>query len=127
MMKNTIISSIVAILCVVALCVTYAVTASKSSTAAAQPENTSGTQVTDSSNDYMTEAEAAAYINVPVEVMVMLRKDLGRLDGAFMSYSYKNSEGEEVTDIIYKKDALDKAVQKNMDEYGAFDFKFLQK
>lgn len=112
-MKNTIISCIVAILCVVALCVTYAV---------CTPSTKSATEVA----DYLTEAEAADYIGVTDEVMVMIREKLGLFKGAFMSYTYKDASGNEVTDIVYNKEALDEAVEKMMDEYGALNFKYVQ-
>ncbi len=110
-MKNTIITSIVAILCVVALCVTYAVCTPKNETAVA---------------DYMTETEAAEYIGVTDEVMVMVREKLGLFKGAYMSYTYTDTSGKEVTDIVYSKAALDEAVEKMMDEHGALNFKYVQ-
>ena len=39
---------------------------------------------------------------------------------------YLDANGKEVTDIVYKKDALNEAVDKIMDEHGAYNFKFLQ-
>lgn len=112
-MKNTIISSVVAILCVVALCVTYAVC-------------TPATQNEKVFDDYLTEEEAADYIGVTDEVMVMMRSKLGVFKGAFMTYIYTDANGNEVTDIVYNKEALDKAVEKATAEYGAFNFKYLQ-
>ncbi|MBP3446832.1 MAG: hypothetical protein IJN78_08925 [Clostridia bacterium] len=112
-MKNTIISCIVAILCVVALCVTYA---------SCTPDTKADTAVA----DYLTEAEAADYIGVTDEVMVMMREKLGLFKGAYMAYMYLDANGKEVTDIVYKKDALNEAVDKIMDEHGAYNFKFLQ-
>lgn len=112
-MKNTIISCIVAILCVVALCVTYAT---------CTPDTKAETVVA----DYLTEAEAADYIGVTDDVMVMMREKLGLFKGAYMLYMYKDASGKEVTDIVYKKDALNEAVDKMMEEHGAYNFKFLQ-
>lgn len=113
MMKNTIISCIVAILCVVAVCVTYA---------ACTPDTQAEVTVT----DYLTEAEAADYIGVTDEVMVMMRSKLGLFKGAYMTYIYLDASGKEVTDIVYNKDALNEAVEKIMSEHGAYNFKFLQ-
>ena len=112
-MKNTIISCIVAILCVVAVCVTYA-----SCTPATQAEATVA--------DYLTEAEAADYIGVTDDVMVMMRSKLGLFKGAYMVYIYLDDSGKEVTDIVYNKEALNEALDKIMSEHGAYDFKFLQ-
>ncbi|MBQ5592773.1 MAG: hypothetical protein IIU80_07485 [Clostridia bacterium] len=112
-MKNTIISCIVAILCVVALCVTYA---------SCTPATEADTAVA----DYLTEAEAADYIGVTDEVMVMMRSKLGLFKGAYMTYMYLDANGKEVTDIVYKKEALNEALDKIMEEHGAYNFKFLQ-
>lgn len=112
-MKNTLISCIVAIVCVVALCVTYAVC-------------TPATQNNKVFDDYLTEEEAADYIGVTDEVIVMMRSKLGVFKGAFMTYIYTDASGNEVTDIVYNKEALDKAVEKIMSEHGAFNFKYLQ-
>ncbi len=112
-MKNTIISSVVAILCVVALCLTYALCTPKNETAKVTPA-------------YMTEAEAADYIGVSDEVILMLREKLGLLKGAYIIYTYTDTNGKEVTDIVYKKDALDKAVDKIMAEHEGLDFKYVQ-
>ncbi|MBQ8574776.1 MAG: hypothetical protein IJ447_01860 [Clostridia bacterium] len=111
-MKNTVISCIVAILCVVALCVTYAVC-----TPSTQPAEFA---------DYLTEEEAADYIGVSDEVMVMIREKLGLFKGAFMTYTYTDASGKEVTDIVYNKAALDEAVEKMMSEHSGLNFKYLQ-
>ena len=112
-MKNTIISCVVAIICVIALCATYAVC-------------TPATQDDQAFADYLTEQEAAEYIGVTDEVMVMMRSKLGVFKGAYMTYIYTDTSGKEVTDIVYNKDALDKAVEKVMAEQGAFNFEYLQ-
>ncbi len=113
-MKNTIISCVVAILCVAALCATYAVC-----TPSNQPEAAVVA-------DYLTEEEAADYIGVTDEVMLMLREKLGFFKGAYMVYTYTDVNGKEVTDIVYSKSALDTAVEKIMTEHGALNFKYLQ-
>ncbi len=112
-MKNTLISCIVAILCVVALCITYASCTPKTENASDVPA-------------YLTEEEAADYIGVTDEIMVMMRSKLGFFKGAYMTYIYLDASGKEVTDIVYKKEALDKAVDEVMKENSALSFKFLQ-
>lgn len=114
-MKNTIIASIVAILCTAAVCVTLAVKAPSQSEAAADKDNT-----------YMTETEAAEYIGVTEEVMQLMRNNLKSFEGAYISYYYTDNNGNEVNDIVYNKDALDDAVEKIMKEQGALNFKYIQ-
>ena len=115
-MKNTIISCIVAILCVVALCATYAgCTPATQSEAAAVAVD-----------EYLTEEEAAEYIGVTDEVMTMMREKLGFFKGAYMTYIYLDANGNEVTDIVYNKTELDKAVKTLMADKNALSFKFLQ-
>lgn len=115
-MKNTIIASIVAVLCTAAICTTYAVKSpAKSNTSAVAADTT-----------YMTEAEAAEYIGVTDEVMKMMRENLKSFEGAYVSYYYTNADGKEVNDIVYNKAALDKAVEKIMTEQGALNFKYIQ-
>ena len=115
-MKNTIIASIVAVLCTAAICVTYAVKS---------PAGKNTSAVT-SDTTYMTESEAAEYIGVTDEVMKMMRENLKKFEGAYVSYYYTNADGKEVNDIVYNKAALDKAVEKIMSEQGALNFKYLQ-
>ena len=116
-MKNTIIASIVAILCTAAICTTYAVKSpAKKADSAVSSDTTQ-----------MTEAEAADYIGVTDEVMKMMRENLKSFEGAYVSYYYTNADGKEVNDIVYNKAALDKAVQKIMSEQGSLNFKYIQK
>ncbi len=112
-MKNTIISCVVAILCVVALCATYAV---------CTPDTQAETVVA----EYLTEEEAADYIGVTDEVMTMMRSKLGFFKGAYMTYIYLDANGNEVTDIVYNKTELDKALKTLMTDKNALSFKFLQ-
>lgn len=116
-MKNTIIASIVAILCTAAICTTYAVKSPAKKADSAVSSDTT----------YMTEAEAADYIGVTDEVMKMMRENLKSFEGAYVSYYYTNADGKEVNDIVYNKAALDKAVQKIMSEQGSLNFKYIQK
>ena len=116
-MKNTIIASIVAILCTAAICTTYAVKSPAKKADSAVSSDTT----------YMTEAEAADYIGVTDEVMKMMRENLKSFEGAYVSYYYTNADGKEVNDIVYNKAALGKAVQKIMSEQGSLNFKYIQK
>lgn len=121
-MKNTIISSVVAIICVAALCITYAVTGKN--TAVADNNPVAGSAVADS--DYLTEEEAAAYIGVPTEIMQMMREKLGYFKGAYMLYIYNDADGKEVESVVYNKEDLNEAVSKLSEENNALSFKFLQ-
>lgn len=117
-MKNTVIASIVAVLCTAAICVTYAVKS---------PANKKETSAVAADTTYMSEAEAADYIGVTGEVMKMMRENLKSFEGAYISYYYTDAEGKEVNDIVYNKAALDKAVEKIMKDQGALNFKYIQK
>lgn len=117
-MKNTVIASIVAVLCTAAICVTYAVKS---------PVNKKETSAVVADTTYMSEAEAADYIGVTDEVMKMMRENLKSFEGAYISYYYTDAEGKEVNDIVYNKAALDKAVEKIMKDQGALNFKYIQK
>lgn len=114
-MKNTIISCIVAVLCVVALCVTYASCTPK----------TEDTAVAGAYADYLSEEEAAEYIGVPAEIMEMMRVKLGYFKGAYMNYIYLE-DGKQIESIVYNREALNEAVEKLNKEVGALSFKFLQ-
>lgn len=116
-MKNTVIASIVAVLCTAAICVTYAVKS---------PANVKETSAVATDTTYLTEAEAAEYIGVTDDVMKMMREKLKSFEGAYVSYYYTNAEGKEVNDIVYNKAALDKAVEKIMKDQGALNFKYIQ-
>jgi len=114
-MKNTIIASIVAVICTAAICITGASVA-KSVTAdkvAATPT-------------YMTEEQAMEYIGLDKTVFALVKDDLKLFKGAYEEYTYTNEAGEEVTVTIYKKDKLDEAVDKYMAENSALNFKFIQ-
>jgi aspartate ammonia-lyase len=114
-MKNTIISCVVAVLCVIALCVTYA-----SCTPGSADSAVSGAYA-----DYLSEEEAAEYIGVSTEIMQMMRTKLGYFKGAYMNYMYLE-DGKQVESIVYNRDALNEAVDKLNKEVGALNFKFLQ-
>lgn len=116
-MKNTIIASIVAVLCTAAICVTYAVKS---------PADKKEVFSVAADTTYMTESEAAEYIGVTDDVMKMMRVNLKSFEGAYVSYYYTDAEGKEVNDIVYNKAALDKAVEKVMKDQGALNFKYIQ-
>lgn len=113
-MKNTLISCIVAILCTIAICVTYAVSTPKKAE----------TVKTDSG--YVSESEAAQYIGVTEEIMKLMREKLKYFEGAYMTYIYTDDKGEEVTVVVYNKTALDKAVAKIMSDKSMLNFKYIQ-
>lgn len=116
-MKNTIIASIVAVLCTAAICVTYAVKS---------PADKKEVSSVAADTTYMTESEAAEYIGVTDDVMKMMRVNLKSFEDAYVSYYYTDAEGKEVNDIVYNKAALDKAVEKVMKDQGALNFKYIQ-
>lgn len=102
-MKNTIIASIVAIICTAAICITCVCCF-----------NSNKAEATKVYPKYMTEEEAAEYIGVDKELMTLLREDLSYFNGAYMKTAYKNADGEEVEFLVYSKDAIDEILSKNM-------------
>ena len=129
---NTIVSSAVAIVCVAALCVTYAVSGKKTAPEAATTVDQAVTASPEAvaaaanSDEYMTEAEAAAFIGVPLDVMQLMREKLGYFKGAYMTYIYLDADQNEVTAIVYNKAVLNTEVAKITKEIGALSFKSLQ-
>lgn len=115
-MKNTIIASIVAVICTAALCLTFIFAGGKSN---AEPAAASD-------DKYVTESEAAEYLGISEEVVQMLRVNLKKLEGSYMSYTYTDEAGKEVTKIVYDKDKLDDAVAALMKDTGALNFKYIQ-
>ena len=113
-MKNTLISCIVAILCTIAICVTYAVSTPKKA------------ETAEVNSDYVSESEAAEYIGVTEEIMKIMREKLKYFDGAYMTYMYTDDKGEEVTVVVYNRPALDKVLSKLMGEKNILNFKYLQ-
>lgn len=114
-MKNTIVKSIVAVICTAAICVTMALTLPKSS------GNTTAT-----GKEYMTASETAEYLGITEDVLEILRTDLKKLEGSYMTYTYLNDKGESVTEIVYQKSAVDSSIKALMDEAGAINVEFLQ-
>ncbi len=113
-MKKTIIKSVVAILCTVALCVTISL-------------STKTTDTTKEYGDYMTEAQAAEYLGISEKRLSIMRVNLDYLDGAFMSYTYVEN-GEDITVHMYSKQALNDTMAKLMADNGKrnLNFKFLE-
>lgn len=118
-MKNTVIASIVAILCTVAICVTYATCTPSSKKKDASVVEESG---------YITEEEAAEYIGVSTEIMQIMREKLNYLKGSYMEYTYVDDAGKEVTLYVYSKDALNDVMKTMMNNAARskIDFKYLQ-
>ncbi|MDD6275973.1 MAG: hypothetical protein PUB20_04030 [Clostridia bacterium] len=112
-MKNTVIRSIVAVLCSAAICVTMALTLPKMGSA-------------DADKEYMTASETAEYLGITEEVLEIMRVDLKKLEGSYMSYTYVNDKGDTVTEIIYQKAALDEDIKAIMESAGAINLEFLQ-
>lgn len=114
-MKNTIIASIVAVLCTLAICITYAVSTPKKADNAVVEYG-----------QYLTEAEAADYLGVTEEIMQIMRERLKYLDGAYMKYIYVDDNGQEVTILMYNKDKLDAKMAEVSAKSGTLNIKYLQ-
>lgn len=114
-MKKTIISCAVALICTAAICLTYAFSAPKAEKS-----------VTDAYPAYMSEQQTADYIGVEENILKIMRENLAYFKGAYMSYTYTDDKGEEVTEIVYNKDAVDEAVKKLMNDPGKLNFKYIQ-
>ena len=114
-MKNTIIASIVAILCTIAICVTYAVSTPKKADKAAVEYG-----------QYLTEEEAADYLGVTDEIMQVMRERLKYLDGSFIKYTYVDDNGKDVTILMYNKDKLDAKIAEISAKTGSLNIKYIQ-
>lgn len=115
-MKNTIIASIVAILCTIAICVTVGVVFTEKKSC--EEDKTYG--------EYLTEEEAAEYLGLSEDVVKMMREKLGKFKGACVEYTYLDEKGETVTAIIYNKTQLDEQFRNMMKESPNLNFKTLQ-
>lgn len=113
-MKKTIISCVVAVICTAALCITYAV-----STPDKDNSKVDGSA-------YFTEQEAAEYIGVTDEIMVLMREKLKVFEGAYMSYTYVDEKGDDVNILVYNKDALDDVIEGLMKDQNKYNFKYIQ-
>lgn len=58
----------------------------------------------------------------------MLREDLKKLEGSYVSYYYTDAKGNEVNSIVYNKEALDDVMKEIMssEKENSFNFKYLQ-
>lgn len=112
-MKNKIILSIVAIICTLALCITYAC-------------SNSLRKNTDTKAAYISEQEAAEYIGIDSGLMKIMRENLKYFEGAYMSYSFVNSKNETETVIVYNRAALDKVMTELMKDKNLVNFTYLQ-
>lgn len=114
-MKNTILASIIAVICTAAICIT-GVSVSK---------NVLDSKDSDVSA-YMTEEEAMEYIGVNATVFELLKDDLKFFEGAYAEYTYVDANSKEATITVYNKEKLDEAVSKFMTENSKLNFKFIQ-
>ncbi len=118
-MKNSILPSIIAVICTIAICLTAFFCVSKvTKDYSAKP----------GSSDYMTEAEAAEYLGIDEARLTILRQNLKYLEGSYIVYTYANDAGEETSVCIYSKDQLDKAVEKLMSDKktNSVNFKYIE-
>lgn len=113
-MKNTLIASVVAVLCTIALCITLGAKLPKAETKS------------EADSKYITEEEAIEYLGINKEIMTLMRDKLKSFEGAYMSYTYVDDKGEEVSFIVYDKEALDVAMDKTMKEHNKLNFKYIQ-
>ena len=114
-MKNTILSSIIAVICTAAICVT-GLSVAKNVTNSKEKAFPS----------YMTQEQAMDYIGVNETVFNLLKDDLKFFKGAYEEYTFVNDKGEEETITVFKKNKLDEAVEKYMNESSALNFKYIQ-
>lgn len=119
---DSILTPVVSIVCTAAICITGAVCVNKVIKNDAQ----SNVSISAESEDaYLTEAEAAKYLGLDEARLVILRKNLKKLEGSYMSYTYTEND-KEVQVIMYQKDKLDKAMQDLMKDSNSINFKFLE-
>lgn len=115
-MTKTIVKSAVAVVCTAALCITYATSNSKK--AAPEKTVTSDTAVFETvepETSYISEAQAAAYIGISETALKTIREKTPQfIKGSYMTYTYYNDEGTEITTVVYNKAALDKVIDKLM-------------
>lgn len=115
-MKNTIIASVVAILCTIAICITYGVCTPKTEDKAAVVEY----------GQYITEKEAADYLGVTEEIMQIMREKLKYLEGSYIKYMYVDENNEEVELLVYNKDKLDAKMAEVSAKTGNLNCKYFQ-
>lgn len=114
-MKNTIIASVVAILCTIAICVTYGVCTPKKADNAVVEYG-----------QYISEKEAAEYLGVTEEIMQILREKLKYLEGSYIKYMYVDDNNEDVELLVYNKDKLDAKMAEVSAKTGNLNCKYFQ-
>lgn len=120
---ESIIKPVVSLVCTAAICITGAVCVNKVINNGADKDGVSISAENDDA--YLTEAEAAKYLGLDESRLVIMRKNLKKLEGAYMAYSYVE-DGEEVTVVMYQKDKLDDIMEDLMKESGSVNFKYLE-
>lgn len=119
---ESILTPVVSIVCTAAICITGAACVNK----VVKSDSVDGVAISDESRDaYMTEAEAAKYLGIEESRLVILRKNLKKLEGAYMSYAYVE-DGKDVEVIMYQKDKLDDVMEDLMKDSNAINFKYLE-
>ncbi len=111
-MNKVIIKSIVSIICAAAICVTIFLCSDNKE--ANYP-------------DYMSETQAAEYLGIDEARLVIMRKNLKYLEGAYVAYSYEEN-GEMVTVYKYSKQALNDTMAELMatDSKRNINFKYIE-
>ena len=117
-MKNSIIASVVAIICTAAICITafLCVNNYKKDSAAV------------ATGEYLTETEAADYLGISEKHLKIMRENLKYLEGSYIVYSYVDDNDKDVSVCMYSKDELDKAVEKLMSKSSSssINFKYIE-
>ncbi len=119
---KSIITPVVSILCTAAVCVTGAVCVDK---VVKNDELVSSSISQESKDAYLTEAEAAEYLGIDAGRLAIIRKNLKKLEGSYMIYSYVE-DGKDVEIVVYQKDRLDAAMANYMKNSNSVNFKYLE-
>lgn len=119
---KSIITPVVSIICTAAICITGAVCVDK----VIKKDEGACTSISAESEDaYLTEAEAAKYLGIDESRLVIMRKNLKKLEGSYMIYSYVE-DGKDVSVVMYQKAKLDAAMAVNMKDSNSINFKYLE-
>ena len=117
-MKNSILASVVAIICTAAICVTafLCVNNYKKDSAAV------------ATGEYITESEAADYLGITEKHLKIMRENLKYLEGSYIVFTHTNDKGEDVTECVYSKTELKEAVSKLMSDSATnkINFKYIE-
>ncbi len=120
---KTIIKPAVSLVCTAAICITGAVCTNKVINKGTSDDGVSLSAA--NSDAYLTEAEAAAYLGLTESRLTILRKNLKKLEGSYMIYSYAE-DGKDVEVVMYQKAKLDEIVAKLMGDRNSVNFKDLE-